>query len=154
MPRGMLNPILADMPTFSLEPMRATIKSVINKSKWRFDMTTRTWKGRAKFVKQYEWRPKRLIGRTYTMSNVYRFITRGARRFAVMSPDFSPKTRPRVIGSFPGAGGMVRINDSPVGYIKPREFEEEIVRVMEPKFKKEAQTAMRKIAQQSGHKMR
>ena len=89
-----------------------------------FDVTTQTWKTRPEF--KIESQPGER--KVFTDNDIYRFITRGTRvRYATMSADFQPKTRPLFIGSNKGRGGVVRISKlHPRPGIKAREYEQTI----------------------------
>lgn len=103
-----------------------------------FDVTTQTWKNRPQFT--IESSPgKRIVS---TTSDIYRYVTRGTRvRYAVMSPDFMPKTRPGFIGSNMGKGGVVSISKlHPMPGIKARRFEQAIA----AKWRKELPVIMQR----------
>ena len=89
-----------------------------------FDVTTQTWKSRPEFKIESEPGARKV----FTDSDIYRFITRGTRvRYATMSADFQPKTRPLIIKSYKGRGGVVRISKlHPRPGIKAREYEQTI----------------------------
>jgi hypothetical protein len=60
----------------------------------------------------------------------------------VLSPDWSPKTKPRVLGSGPGSGRLLyaskKISKPPY---EARKFTEEIIKVRQPEFQKRMQHA-------------
>ena len=71
------------------------------------EKTTQTWKRKPQFlrtVKQYSF----IVS---TTSDVYIWLNDGTRtRYAVMTPDFVSKTKPRWIGSRLGQGGLSHFN--------------------------------------------
>jgi len=104
-----------------------------------FDTTTRTWKNRPKFtIKRSKLR--RLVS---TTDDVYRFVSRGTRvRYAVMSDDFVAKTRPGIIGSGKGKGGLVGFTKRPLPGIQARDFEPTIKKKWDREFPRNVQRAI------------
>ena len=111
--------VLAD-PRSIARAVENTLTGTAKNVKVDFDVTTQTWKDRPLFT--IEASPgKRIVS---TRSDIYRFVSRGTRvRYAVMTPDFAPKTRTGYIGSNVGKGGMAFIGKKPLPGIKAREFE-------------------------------
>ena len=100
-----------------------TLVELANGIKMDFEATTRTWQHRPEFIID----PTGQRG-VYTGDPIYRFITRGTSiRYATMTPNFQPKSRRRVIGSSPGAGGLAYVSRRiPRPGIQAREWEEAI----------------------------
>lgn len=95
---------------------------------------TRTWNTIPKFNIK-----KTPQGReVFTVEKPYLFLTRGTRvRYATMTPGFIPKTGVRVLGSGPGAGGVMYISKKhPRPGIKAREWEEMVTEEMNKKMPK------------------
>lgn len=69
-------------------------------------------------------------GKKATPEDIYMFVTRGtSERHALMSPDFSPKTKKGFIGSTSGRGGVVRVSKNlKLPGIDSRDFEEVITK--------------------------
>ena len=75
-----------------------------------FARTTRTWEHAVDFHQLTELEPDPTV-LVYTTDAVYGYVSGGTRvRRALMSPDFSPKTRPGVLDSRPGRGGVVVVS--------------------------------------------
>ncbi len=68
-----------------------------------------------------------------------------------MTPDFAAKTRPNVLGSTRGAGGLLIITTTPMPGIEARRFEENVKEVEEPLFFDRVVEAMAEIVENSGH---
>lgn len=111
--------------TLLLDP-RATRRAVENgltgaalSVKADFGVTVQTWKHKPKF-KIEKSAGKRIVS---TDSDIYRYVSEGTDvRYAVMTPDFKPKTRPGYIGSSAGAGGVFAFSKFPLPGIEPRDF--------------------------------
>ena len=104
-----------------------------------FEKTTQTWDNKPAFkidTKDYNTRIELFVGVESTWrkgqkakpEDIYMFVTRGTSvRHALMSPDFSPKTRKRVIGSSSGRGGVIRVSKAlRLEGIDGREFEQAV----------------------------
>ena len=123
-----------------------------------FERTTRTWTKRPKFRVWSRQAGYAGLGGKYipklsvsSQDEIYYYVSKGtAIRWAVMSQDFRPKTRPRVIGSRTGRGGAVIVgrkamtarNIQPRPGIKAREFDEEIKKRRTPWFQKRIEKAV------------
>lgn len=114
--------VLAD-PRAVVRVVENALTALAYNVKVDFDTTTQTWQKRPLFT--IEKSPgKRVVA---TKSDIYRFISRGTRiRYAVMTPDFAPKTRTGYIGSNKGKGGLAFVGKVPLPGIEAREFEEVI----------------------------
>jgi hypothetical protein len=138
-----------------------------------FEATTRTWEREVKFETKTSG-GKGLGGQVtevWTVDEIYRFVNNGTGKWgprhaeypitpknakALAFPSiFSPKTRPRVIGSGAGSHGPVDTIRKSVMHpgIEPREFTKEIEKKWTPRFKKEMELAMKDAAKASGHHM-
>lgn len=85
---------------------QATAKAM----KRSFQQTTRTWQHDVAFHQMTEMEPDPTV-LVYTTDAIYGYVSGGTRvRRALMSRDFSPKTRPGVLDSRPGSGGVVFIS--------------------------------------------
>jgi hypothetical protein len=115
--------------------------------KKEYEKTTETWKHHVTF----NIRPH-VSGRVnwYTEvfssgpnSRIYWFVHEGiAVMHAVLSPDWVPKTQPKVLGSGPGSGRVVRIRPEYEGPLyEPREFTDTIIEVRQPEFQKRMEHA-------------
>lgn len=72
-----------------------------------FDKVTNTWNEKAVFVV----RPRSMSVDVVTTDKKFIYLDRGTSvRYAVMSEDFSPKTRVGVLGSSRGRGGMIFVS--------------------------------------------
>jgi len=117
-------------------------------AKQDFTKTTQTWNHKPGFQivttqkgnsielfvgVESDWKP----GQKATANDIWRFVTRGtSERHALMSPDFSPKTRKRVIGSSGGRGHVVAINKGiKLPGIEGREFEQVVTKNRKGKLK-------------------
>ncbi|MCA9979250.1 MAG: hypothetical protein KDD89_00385 [Anaerolineales bacterium] len=95
-----------------------------------FEKTTRTWNDKPSFEVQ----SKELQRIIRTNHKVYFFVSGGTRvRYATMTPDFSPKTRPNYIGSGAGSGGVLFVDKrKPKPGIKARDFDKAIAKKWQP----------------------
>lgn len=70
-----------------------------------------------------------------TDDDIFRYLEEGtSERYAIMDPDFLPKTAHRQIQSQPGQGGKAYMSPIPTIGIEPREVLKEIATVDFPKF--------------------
>lgn len=99
---------------FDDKVFRADLRRINQKTaramKRSFARTTRTWEHAVDFHQLTESQPEPTV-LVYTTDRVYGYVSGGTRvRRALMSPDFSPKTRPGVLDSRPGSGGVVFVS--------------------------------------------
>lgn len=96
-------------------------------------------------------RTARIFGRSAEL--IYYFISQGTQvRYAKMTKDFQPKTRVRVIGSFPGVGGLDSVDARfPMPGIVGRKFNEAIADKHRPRFVARINQAIKRGAIASGH---
>jgi len=132
-----------------------------------FAKTTRTWSEKPEFTREVKIGvaaggrlAKQVTGsatgvsvEVSTDSDIYRFVDEGTKvRYATMTPNFLAKTRPNVIGSRRGRGGVLFVNKKkPRPGIKARNFSKLIQKKWQPRFRKEMQAALDKAAKESGH---
>lgn len=88
-----------------------------------------------------------------TDNAIYGYIDEGTRvRYATMTPDFQAKTKPKVIRSYRGRGGLLFVNKKrPRPGIKAREFSKTIRKKWQPLFRDQMDFAMRNAGRKSGH---
>ena len=141
-----------------LNGLRKVVKKQAGYSNTQFGLTYKTWQHKPDFKEDFNDKGNKLEGIASTSGegskdNPYPFITKGTPvRYATMTPDFSPKSRRRVIGSRGGRGGVAFINkNKPRPGIEAREFEEEIAKREQPKFETRAQKALDSAAKRSKH---
>lgn len=84
---------------------------------------------------------------------IYYFISEGTKvRFAKMTPDFEPKTRVRVLDSFPGAGGLDSVDVRfPMPGIQGRKFNEAIADKHRARMRHRMLVAITRGVKASGH---
>jgi len=108
------------------------LKELGEEAKALFEKTVETWSDKPSF------RVNELQNSvTVTTGNrIYSYIDKGTSvRYAVMSEDFNPKTRSRVIGSTGGRGKMIFVSrNHPKPGIQAREFSVVIQERMQKKF--------------------
>lgn len=93
------------------------------------------------------------ISGDYTTSDaVYGYLNDGTRiRYATMTPNFSPKTRPGRVNAVAGSGGLAYVSKKrPRPGIKPRKFDELVVKGTKNSFEKAAERAIAKSARATG----
>lgn len=115
--------ILLDAEAMS-RAIENTLDNTAKNIKVDFDVTTQTWNERPDF--EIEKRAGyRFIG---TENEIYGYLNFGTRvRYALMSPDFSPKTRRGYIGSNKGRGGVILVSRRhPRPGIEAREFDKAV----------------------------
>jgi hypothetical protein len=141
-----------------LDGLRKTVKEEIKASDEEFAKTYRTWRHKPDFDKSFDESLNEIEGEITTSGDgssqhPYPFVTKGTSvRFATMTPDFEAKTVKRVIGSKGGRGGVAYVDTRrPRPGIEAREFEEEIARQEQPKFKRRGQNNLDDAARKSNH---
>lgn len=123
---------LFDIPAGHAASEKA-LKQLGEEAKAQFEKTVETWSDKPDFnVKENSGSVQ-----VTTNSKIYTYLDKGTSvRYATMSPDFSPKTRARVIGSTSGRGGMIFVSrNHPKPGIEAREFSVVIQARMQSKFK-------------------
>lgn len=106
-----------------------------------FGVTTQTWETPVKFEIEAV---KQGVREVFTTNKIYLYVNHGTRvRYATMTPDFQPKTTPRLIRSRRGAGGVAYVRkDRPRPGIKARKFDEEIAKKWRKQLPKTLQRAI------------
>ncbi len=100
---------LLDAPAFRRE-IAAINQKFAKRMKRSFERTARTWARDVRFQQLTEVRPDPAVA-VYTTDAIYGYVSGGTRvRRALMSPDYDPKTKPGVLDSFSGAGGVVFVS--------------------------------------------
>lgn len=157
--------ILAKPPskTAFLNALKQEMKKAGEPAKRDFEKTTGTWENKPEFnitVKELQGNEIELFvgvesnwrkGQQANANDIYMFVTRGTSvRHALMSPDFQPKTKPRVIGSSGGRGGVIRVSKAiELPGIEPREWEETITKKNKSQIVKDTQKALNFAAKQA-----
>lgn len=152
-------PIIPKKPKLEdFKLLAEAVEKTIDKADKEFTKTYKTFSHKPTFVKELEEGTAKIVARTTTSGegsrqHPYPFIVKGTSvRYATMTPDFKAKTKPRVIGSGSGAGGVAYIDTrKPREGIEAREFDLEIAEQTKPKFVRNVKAAMRQIRKQSGH---
>lgn len=108
------------------------LKQLGEEAKALFEKTVETWTDKPNFTVN-ENENNVTVG---TSSKVYSYVDKGTSvRYAVMSDDYNPKTRSRVIGSSGGRGRMIFVSrNHPKPGIVAREFSAIIQERMQKKF--------------------
>lgn len=140
-----------------IEALKKPVEETIKSADTEFAKTYATWEHKPKFIQKFKELAKSLTGSTTTnpkgsKNNPYPFVTRGTKvRRALMSANFSPKTRVGVLGSGSGRGGVIHISKkvNRPG-IKKRGFEQLVAKVEEPKFLKRTRAGVKRAAKVSG----
>lgn len=150
-----------DVKPFARE-MRREMEKLTKEIKKDFDATVRTWNTKPHFATSIRVSFDEIRGhvRTRPISGnkppelIFYFLSEGTRvRHAIMSDDFEPKTRVGVVGSFPGRGGLLRVDprfDGPG--IKARKWDEAIATKNRAKVPFRLAVAIRKAVRDCGHK--
>jgi hypothetical protein len=145
-------------PEVMLKALRGVAKKEADFANIQFALTYKSWSHKPSFAQGFKESSKEMEGFTLTSgdgskNNPYPFVTKGTSvRYATMTPDFSPKSKVRTIGSGGGSGGVLYVDKRrPRPGIQAREFEEEIALREQPKFQKRGQVALDNAAKKSGH---
>ena len=148
-----------DPDAFSREMIKEMEK--FNKDiKKDFEATVATWNHPARFTSRVNVSQGLIEGHTRTArihgvkppELIYYFLNQGTRvRFAKMTPDFVPKTRVRVIGSFQGQGGLEEVDHIGRPGIKARRWNEAIATKHKTRLGFRLRIALRNGARASGH---
>lgn len=122
-----------------------SVKEETEEADKQFAKTYATFRNAHKpdFSQEFNESKSEIWGQTVTSGdgstdNPYPFIVGGtSKRYATMTPDFVAKTKRRVIGSGPGAGGLAYVDKRVKRKgIEAREFDKEIAKQEQPKFTK------------------
>lgn len=120
-----------------------------------YEKTTKTWQHKPTFIIESSLDPKGpevLVG---TDDEIYGYVDRGTSvRRALMTNDFSPKTKKGVIGSSSGRGGVVYVDKRlSLPGIEARDFSKTIEKKHQPRFKRAMESALSAGAKKSGHSL-
>lgn len=137
------------------------VEQTNNRSAVKFHSTVATWDDQPTFNKKIVGKTPladEITGTTKTRNQIYDWVNNGTKGpypipkagpgVLVFSEGYAPKTQPGVIASGPG----VRFGDTVVTSrvmhpgITPRKFDEEVKKQIEPIFKSNMETAMKKVA--------
>lgn len=121
-----------------------------------FERTTKTWNRDVDFNKKTTLSRGKFEAEIFTKDEIYYYLNEGTSvRFAVMTQDFKPKTKPGVLDSFPGQGGLAYVNPRTVRQpgIKAREFTKAIAKKHGKDFVRDIQKASAKNADNLTTKM-
>lgn len=119
---------IIEAPTFNVKSIEKEIDGVLTKygglAKADFDRTTETWRHDADFKTKRVNRSREKAIQIFTDDEIYNILDGGTTiRYSTMTPDFVPKTKPGVLKSFPGQGGLAYVDKQrPRPGIKAREF--------------------------------
>lgn len=123
--------IKADLPDIGamLRPFEGEMKHYLDIVERKFQSSTATWDHRPNFVvdvKRSGFGPAfKVVGEVYTEDEVYGYLNNGTSvRYATMTKNFSPKTKPGRISSGAGSGGLHYVSRSrPRPGIKARSWD-------------------------------
>ena len=120
--------------------------------KAQFERTTRTWRRRPPFTSTIVNQPNQVVGDTGTDSEIYGYINDGTSiRYAVMTPDFTSKTRPGNIDASRGSGGFSHFNfRQPRPGIEARRFDHTIARLVRPDIERILERELDRVVRESG----
>lgn len=143
-------PLPAELFTGAATAAMQQVTDLLSKE---FAKTVATWRNKPAFDKTVTEDAGRIVGEVSTDSDIYRYVSGGTRvRYATMSPDFSAKTQPHVIGSGPGSGGVLYISKMhPRPGIEAREFDKTIAEQKAKKIESILAAAVRAAIKASGH---
>ncbi len=120
-----------------------------------YKSSSSTWQPAVKFETKLSTSLREIKIRVSTRDIRFISIDKGTNtRWAVMSPDFSPKSQVRSLNAGKGRGGavirgktaMVKRNIAPRPGIKPRDFSKEILKIRKPIFFFNMRRAMKRAA--------
>lgn len=129
--------------------LRRVNKSTAQGMKRDYEKTVETWDDNVVFEQLTQTVGGDLIVIVGTDNAIYRYVNDGTRvRRALMSPDFSPKSRPGSLRSRPGQGGVIFISkDLALPGIEARDFTGQITKKWEGKYKRRIHDVMRQARQ-------
>lgn len=113
-----------------------------------FERTTRTWNHDVRFQQMTEVKDDVSV-MVYTTDRIYGYVSGGTSvRRALMSPDYDPKTKPGVLDSFPGAGGVVYVSrDLALPGIEARRFPELVEKEHRRAYRNGVEQAIKRAVQ-------
>lgn len=135
------------------------------KIKKDFEATTATWKDHHPvFTKELKFAGGQILLRVTTGNEVWGYLDQGTdRRWAVMSHDFMPKTAPRQLTSYPGAGrvlyrGPAEMKAAGIGWAQPgieaREWSKTVMDLYRGAIRRGLRDAVRKGIRSAGKRGR
>lgn len=138
------------------DALESLVQELVEEAEKDFQRTVATWARKPTFRKQVRRSFTQILGEVTTEDRLYRFIDLGTSKgYAEMERGWSPKTRPNVIGSFPGSGRRRRLNFfRPKPGVKARNFSQVIGEKFQAQALRRGQGAITKGAQASGHAFR
>lgn len=154
-------PKVPRLEVFKNEMIKA-MEGINKEIKADFEKTVATWDHKPDFIATVTPFADAIVGHVGTKrisgekppELIYYFISEGTKvRHAIMTPDFSPKSRVRTIDSFAGQGGLLRVDprfDGPG--IEGRKFDEAIATKHRARVPFRLEVALRKAVIASGHK--
>lgn len=122
------------------------LKAEAGEIKKLYDKTTRTWKHAVAFKQRIKFSADEQFAEVWAENRIYWFVHESVSVMrAVLSPDWSPKTQPRVLSSGAGSGRKLyaskRVSKPPY---EARKFTEAIIEERQDKF----QQAMEKATEE------
>ena len=142
---------------FNSKALSSTLQSEVsafsNDARNNLLRPTATWNTPSKFQIQTTTTRARIRVLIFTEDNKYRFLDQGTRvRYATMTPNFSPKTRPNTLSASSGQGSVAYVDRGrPRKGIQARNFVEQVKEIQEPKLRVRFNNAFRIGAIRSGH---
>lgn len=107
-----------------VDDLRALAEETVDAMAVDLNRTVATWKRKPRFERNVRRTLRAIEASVTTADKLYGWINYGTQKgYAEFSKDWSPKTKPDVIGSFPGSGRRTRINyRRPKQGVTPRNF--------------------------------
>ena len=132
----------------------AVLQNHANRIKKDFEATTKTWKDHHPvFHKKLRFAGGKISIEVWTDDEVWGYLNEGTdRRWALMSHDFMPKTVPRQLTSYAGAGtvlyrGPAEMKAAGIGWaqpgIEPREWTKTVIDLYSPEIMNDLRIAVR-----------
>lgn len=148
------------------ERLRYHAKKVAEEMKKDFEATTKTWQHKVAFTQTVSGGKglEGIVAEVATSDEIYTYVDQGTKphiirpvhaKMLAFPSIFSPKTKPRVIGSGSGMKGPVDTFRQEVHHpgTEAREFSKTIEEKWQPRFRDRMQAAMKDAAKASGHSM-
>lgn len=135
------------------DALESLVQELVEEAETDFQRTVATWARKPVFHKRVRRSFAQILGEVTTTDRLYRFIDLGTSKgYAEMTPGWSPKTRPGVIGSFPGSGRRRRLNFfRPKPGVKARSFSQVIGEKFQGELNRRSPKVMAEAAKRSGH---
>ena len=153
-----IKPSTLKIDAFRLESLNAMRKTG-TKIRRDYNKTTATWKGETpdfeETISLTAPGPTLVVGPAGSQhgADKWRWLDEGtAVRYATMSPDFSRKTTPNVVGSSSGSGGVIYVRkDRPMPGIEARNWTKILIQLWTEPFKRDQEEALKSARKKSGH---